>query len=298
MLAVFDFKTQVEQYINSTSRNPFSVRKTPNDRTVFTVFFGIQDVWEYAALEKDRAMQAIERSISELFHNLDRLAEHAGNDITVVVPRIVDLTFLPRFQALRDQSPETFAQKQHQYAFLANYWNTVLSQAAVEWRGGSIFQPQVDQIVVSQVRAKQLYSGKVEDAFGLGRQMPVFDEVEKPCLTQVDSNDGDGADAMEKCFKPDRHLFWYVCSQRVATMTGKHAIWTPKVQNHLSSQPTKISRITRTFSKSEKSRLVWQNPMVSTIRLFLPPSEHTQSLLSWTNPRTGTTCSSAVPHTN
>lgn len=210
-LALFDFKAQVQQFIDFEKREsviPDRLRKS-NQSTIFTVFFGLWDLLEYSALEKADALYAIDRSIEELFHNLNILAEHTSGTVKVILPKVMDLTFLPRFhQMRRDDSSPIIAQRQHQSVFLSTYWNTALSQAALDWGRGDLYMPNLNSMVMNQVRAQQLHSKHISDAFGYGKQKPLFDEVEQPCLSlETNGNSLQAAD-VKKCFNPTRHLFW------------------------------------------------------------------------------------------
>jgi hypothetical protein len=214
-LALFDFKTQVQQFIEfeKIEKTQTRIGEVANDDkwTIFTILFGLWDLWEYSMLDKAEAVHAMDRSVEELFHNLNLLADHVGGPIRVVLPKIMDVTFLPRFQMRKTNLDDIFAQDQHQLVFLWTYWNTALSQRAAEWKGGDIYMPDLNSIVMDQVRAKQLYSKQISDAAGVGKQSPLFDEVEKPCLSSLKTGDGiavlQTAD-VEKCFDPAKHLFW------------------------------------------------------------------------------------------
>jgi len=213
-LALFDFRTQVQQFIEYDNEQPGPVaQKGKIDLeakwTVFTVLFGIWDLLEYTSLEKEAAEHAVDRSVEELFHNLNDLASHVGMPIKVVIPKVVDVTFLPHFQNGKNGS-DVFANKQHESVFLWTYWNTLLSQAAAEWQGGDIYMPDMNAIVLDQVRQKQMYSSNTSDESGAGKQAPLFDEVEKPCLSLKAEGGGSDMQAadVEKCSHPARHLFW------------------------------------------------------------------------------------------
>ncbi|KAF2200507.1 hypothetical protein GQ43DRAFT_70969 [Delitschia confertaspora ATCC 74209] len=211
-LALFDFKTQVQQFLAFDKQSSrMSGRRTRQEASTFTVFFGIWDIWEYAVFSKDTAIHAINLSIDELFRNLDLLAERMGGPITVVIPRVPDVTFLPRFQSRKYQNAASFGHDQHQYVYLSTYWNTILSETALLWRNGDVFIPGLNNIIVDQIRAKQLHSSRVSDANGLGKLTPLFDDVEKPCKPlEAQSKDGEEthAGSAERCLEPDRHLFW------------------------------------------------------------------------------------------
>jgi hypothetical protein len=213
-LVLFDFQTQVQQFIafekeRGRQRIPERLRKV-DEWTIFTVFFGIWDLLEYSTLEKEAALYAIDRSVEELVHTLDVLADQVDGPVKVIMPRPVDVTFLPRYSNRKNDSATIFAQNQHQAVFLWTYWNMVLSRAANEWGKGDLFMPDLHGMIVNQVRSKQLYSKQISDATGWGKQTPLFDEVEQPCLASTTDGGADGlhAPAAERCADPANHLFW------------------------------------------------------------------------------------------
>ncbi|KAF2446725.1 hypothetical protein P171DRAFT_238164 [Karstenula rhodostoma CBS 690.94] len=208
MLAVFDFKMQVQQFIEFEKkkwRMP-GRHSAADEQSVFTVLFGTWDLLLFSPLDKAAAIRAIDRSVKELFHNLDVLADHVGTP-KVIVPNLMDVTFLPRYSDRKNEPATEFAQKQHQAVFLWSYWNTALSQAASEWTRGDVFVPNLHDIVIDEVRAKQMFTNRIADAKGNGRQEPLFEEVEKPCLVQ-DSNAQNLQAAAHPCTDPSTHLFW------------------------------------------------------------------------------------------
>lgn len=210
-ITVFDFKTQVQQFIKFEKnkwRLPGRHHSAVDEQSIFTVLFGTWDLLQFFRLDKDAAIRAIDRSVKELFHNLDVLADHVGTP-KVTVPNLMDVTFLPRYSDRKNESATEFAQAQHQAVFLWSYWNTALSQAASEWARGDVFVPNVHDIVMEEVRAKQMFTNRIADAKGNGRQAPLFEEVEKPCLVQ-DLNAQNLQAAAHPCTDPSTHLFWYV----------------------------------------------------------------------------------------
>ncbi|KAF2131075.1 hypothetical protein P153DRAFT_313377 [Dothidotthia symphoricarpi CBS 119687] len=207
-----DFQTQVQSFIafdKEKQHIPERLRKI-DEWTVFTVFFGLWDLLEYSMLDKESAMRAIDISIAEIFNNLDRLAKHVGSPTKIIIPKMVDITLLPYFQSEKDTDKEHFAENQHQSVFLWSYWNTVLSRTAAQWQHGPIFMPDPNAMVSQQVRDQQLYIRQISDAKGTGRQAPLFEEVERPCLSLKPENNATDlqAAAVEKCADPHRHLFW------------------------------------------------------------------------------------------
>ncbi|KAH7116737.1 hypothetical protein B0J11DRAFT_99673 [Dendryphion nanum] len=209
-LALFDFKTQVQQFLNFEKEKitiPERLRKV-EEHTIFTVFFGIWDILEYSTLSKEDAIDVIEKSIEGLFCGLDTLADHVKGDVKVVIPKAMDPTFLPWFQEKRNDSADIFAEDQHQTVFLWTFWNTALASRAANWGRGEIFLLDLHGIIMEQVRANQLYSHHVSDASGSGKQTPLFSDVRQPCLS-LDLDHGElQAAGVEKCVDPGKYLFW------------------------------------------------------------------------------------------
>jgi hypothetical protein len=207
----FDFKTQVEQYLTydkGIRRIAQRLRKV-DEWTFFTVYFGLWDLLEYSTLDRESAMRAIDRSIEGLFHSLDVLADNVAFPPKVVVPKMIDITLLPWFQSKKSTTREEFAETQHQMIFLWTYWNNVLLRKATEWKKGAVYLPNPNDIITSQVRDKQLHSKQISDANGAGKQAPLFEYVEQPCLASTPGIASDlQAAAVEKCSTPASHLFW------------------------------------------------------------------------------------------
>jgi hypothetical protein len=201
----FDFKTQMEQYVAyDKGRRVIPERLRKGDEwTFFTVFFGLWDLLEYSTLDKAAAMSAVVKSIEALFQSLDVLAEHSAHPPKVIIPKMIDASFLPEFQLQKKAMHEAdFAVTQHRMVFLWTYWNTVLLRTASKWQKGAIYMPGPNDLIMDQVRAKQLHARQISDATGVGKQAPLFEHIEKPCLDSVRGSD------LFKCSAPAEHLFW------------------------------------------------------------------------------------------
>lgn len=211
----FDFKKQVEQFIAYNKGRRFIPQRLrkEDEWTFFTVFFGLWDLLEYSALDKSVAMSAIDKSITSLFRQLDVLATATVFPPKVIIPKMIDVTFLPRFQMMKKAMHEAqFAETQHQLVFLWAYWNLVLHRTATQWKNGVVYMPEANEVIMQEVRAKQLHSKQISDAFGVGKQTPLFEHIQQPCLaSQRDSAGSLQASDVQKCSTPAEHLFWYVC---------------------------------------------------------------------------------------
>lgn len=210
----FDFKAQVEQFVTYNKERrviPQRLRKE-GEWTFFAVYFGLWDLLEYSTLEKSIAMYAIDKSITSLFRQLDVLAADAPFPPKVVIPKMIDVSFLPRFQMKKKAMREAqFAETQHRLIFLWSYWNLVLHRTAKNWKNGIVYIPEANEAIMQEVRAKQLHSKQLSDAFGVGKQAPLFEHIEQPCLaSQRDSAGSLQASDIQKCSTPAEHLFWFV----------------------------------------------------------------------------------------
>jgi len=130
----------------------------------------------------------------------------------VIVSRVADSTFLPRFQTNKNGTEGHFAEKQNHVVFAHTYWDTVLVRTATQWKKGEIFILDVNAILMDQIMERQMRSDGIADAFGNGKQRPLFQHVEQPCLqTRLDSHNIRLQPAVvDKCTDPAAHLFWCV----------------------------------------------------------------------------------------
>jgi hypothetical protein len=71
--------------------------------------------------------------------------------------------------------------------------------------------PEANEAIMQEVRAKQLHSNQLSDAFGVGKQAPLFEHIEQPCLASQRGSAGSlQASDVQKCSTPAEHLFWFV----------------------------------------------------------------------------------------
>jgi hypothetical protein len=228
-----DFKTQVRQFVQyeQGKRGGVSSRlRAVDEWTVFSVSFGLWDVLGYGALEQRAGMRAVDGSVAALFEGLDEVARQvsintkSSNKTTVVLPLLVDVTLLPRFQARRRDAlhEQLFAEEQHKLVFLSTYWNTAVARAAAQWEKegkGRVVMPDPNRVIVAQARASQLTVAlNRHDHDG---QQPLFDHIARPCLTSPDDLN---AATTAKCSDADRHLFWYRSSFSPPSPSNKRIV--------------------------------------------------------------------------
>ncbi|KAK8220287.1 hypothetical protein IWZ01DRAFT_425802, partial [Phyllosticta capitalensis] len=205
-----DFGTQVERWINSEQQrvNQTGVR----ENIVFTVFFGISDVWQYVGLDDKDAHQGIRQGIRTLFAHLDAIAKFMRKPIQVILPRIPDITFFPAF----GQQPEgPFPTYQRSAVFLVEKWNTELERAAREWYGGYVHLLAMDKWLLEMLREQQMYTIGIADENGDGKRSPTFTETTSPCLPlpvtgvqyPFDMDDAN-SNRTAPCADASQYLFW------------------------------------------------------------------------------------------
>ncbi|KAH7090301.1 hypothetical protein FB567DRAFT_558582 [Paraphoma chrysanthemicola] len=209
--AISDLKAQVQEYLSYEKARyniPQSLRAT-DKWTVFTVSFGLWDLLGFQDLDLEFAMLAIDNSISELFHQLELLTSNVSSPTKIVLSQMMEMTFLPCFQSMRNDTPDVFAEIEHKSNFLVAYWNTVLLRSAIEWEATDLFLLDPNAVVVDLVRGSQLNQGDRPDASGADGRTQLIEYVEQPCMDVLqDSTSGWQADVAEKCFDPSAHLFW------------------------------------------------------------------------------------------
>lgn len=93
-----DLKSQIEQWMDFEKQRLFIPPRRLNDeRTTFTGFFGIWDLWHISGLNKGMDEDAVERIILKLFVQLDAVAENSEFPVRIVLPQTVDVALLPGY---------------------------------------------------------------------------------------------------------------------------------------------------------------------------------------------------------
>lgn len=199
-----DLKEQIQQWLDYEEEKGDS---DADDEFLFAVSLGFWDMWQYATLDLGPAQDAISNSVYELFQQLDLIAEHFDEPPRIVLPKLWDVTFTPRFLSLsQDQSDLRFGEQQHKVIYLTNYWNTVMMQSAANWRKGLLFVPDWNTWLLDEIRSTQMLKVGVFDHMGLGQQIPDFLDVSNPCV--VAESMAEGNMHAVRCSHPRQHLFW------------------------------------------------------------------------------------------
>jgi hypothetical protein len=63
----------------------------PERSSLFALFFGTNDVWEFSYLDRRNAISAVEASLDSMFDQIGRVARHWADPPQVLVPTAIDV---------------------------------------------------------------------------------------------------------------------------------------------------------------------------------------------------------------
>lgn len=145
-----DLEIQVRDFLASGRQKTQS-----GSWTVFTVYFGTWDIWHYATLDKVEGMDAVEKTIATMFKQLDSLMDNIPDTtrITVVIPRLFDSTWLPKWITERTstEGSDKYGLIQRQAVTLKDYWDRLLDQRASEFQRHTV-TPDFNEWFLLQIR--------------------------------------------------------------------------------------------------------------------------------------------------
>jgi hypothetical protein len=85
-----DLRDQVDRWIEFET----AARKNgvgPERSSLFALFFGTNDVWEFSYLERHNAISAVEASLDSMFDQLSRVARHWADPPQILVLTAIDV---------------------------------------------------------------------------------------------------------------------------------------------------------------------------------------------------------------
>lgn len=182
--------------------------------TVFTVFFGLGDIWSLADVDLSEATQLVSTIVESLFEQLDLLAdavmEETEEPLTVVLPKVPDPTWLAIWLNERTgpMGSDRYGLAQRQAVLLADRWNRDLAARAAVWDGGDIIIPDFHQWMLDQMREPKRgeygFKGLLLGKYGV---QSTFTELRAPCVSYTALNTSKRAD-QTTCRDASHHLFW------------------------------------------------------------------------------------------
>jgi hypothetical protein len=204
-----DMRAQVQEWIEYEKQRVDTTPNEPNE-VLFSITFGFWDIAQYATLDIKEAQDAISCSLYELFQQLDVIAEHSAAPPRIVLPKLWDVTFHPRFAALSyGEDAKHYGEQQHKTVFLVRYWNTALVQMAGQWSRGDIFLLDWDNWLVAQIRSSQMHDRKIK-----GAPSPDFLDVSSPCVVLsasdqvINAAEDVAVGDVSVCSDSSNHLWW------------------------------------------------------------------------------------------
>lgn len=203
-----DLRVQVQQWISYEDSKAFRDLDVEDD-IIFTVFFGMWDMWQYAMLDHTAALAAISATVLWLFRQLDIIVEHSPSPPRIVVPSLWDITFTPRFrrELTKKEMDAFYGEQGHKMVYLIKYWNTELINLARTWSNGKLYVLDLDDWVAEIIRTQQLFDLGLAQANINDNQLPEFIDVSNPCL-HVTRTSSDKATLTNPCEYPEQYLFW------------------------------------------------------------------------------------------
>lgn len=152
-----DLAAQIQEFIALTPP-----AQTPKE-TLFLVSFGFWDIYSFAGLDYGLSMNVTDRTVNELFDQLDALYAHycqsqSAADTTakstdstnktepekpahpsppfrVIIPKLFDPTLLPGWLSQRPVplKPSSIAENQKNAVYLASRWNALIENKISSW---------------------------------------------------------------------------------------------------------------------------------------------------------------------
>jgi hypothetical protein len=210
--------------------------------TIFTVLFGVWEIWDFAGLEQNAVVPAVQECVSAIFTQLDRLVQakslswsSSAVPPTFILPKIPDPSFLPRWVQQRTSANgiDTYGRLQRQAVTLTNLWNHILEDQADKWinQGAAhLVMPDFNTWMLEQMRGPDMdetglaaiwkastaanHGGGGGGGGNAAAAAAKFTELELPCVNYTASSsyyqDEITTQPFSVCKDPSHYLFWYV----------------------------------------------------------------------------------------
>ena len=200
-----DLKAQVQQWLYSEkSRSGTGRMQVVEDSdTTFIVWFSLWDIWYISSLELSVAQLAVRNVLDALFKQLDLIADNWVHDLKIILPKAIDVTFLPLWHGTRTgpAGGDRWADDQRKAVLLVDQWNTELRRRARHWKKGEIYVFDAHEWLLQQMLASGTAAQAHEES---------WTDVRNGCVGDG-SSEGTG-EATEKravwCQNPRDYLFW------------------------------------------------------------------------------------------
>ncbi|KAL1959536.1 hypothetical protein VTO42DRAFT_1981 [Malbranchea cinnamomea] len=198
-----DLKTQISRWLEKEKQ---AVQDLSDDhvsrranRTLFSVSFGVWDLWRLITKEVDNPKASIQRIVQKLFDNLNDLASSVPADgIKIILLAPVDVTFLPAYGSK--------GQGTHRDAIgLFEEWNDQLRNHTAGWSHGTIYLVDTNAFLVDQIRERHLWVAGYIETQDYGKTGVAWENVHDPCISNPKNGTSNHGDI---CGSPEKVLFW------------------------------------------------------------------------------------------
>ncbi|CAD0083979.1 unnamed protein product [Aureobasidium vineae] len=210
-----DFGHQVDEYLaqDDARWQDDGEQRGLESTTIFTVFFGIWELWDFVGLPEEAVLPAVVDCIASMFAQLDRLVQAksvSSHRPTIIIPTVPDPSFFPRWINQRSSANGTdkYGQLQRHAVILTDLWNNLLHKKVAMWDKAHVVMPDFYAWMLEQMREPEI------DETGLAvvskiRAAAKFTEVTQPCVSYTAPSSGDGIETrpFTICDDPSHFLF-------------------------------------------------------------------------------------------
>ncbi|KAK2746608.1 hypothetical protein FQN55_005596 [Onygenales sp. PD_40] len=197
-----DLKTQMRRWMLKEEKATAGFTKEEIERrqkyTIFSVSFGVWDIWRLLGQDLAAAKLSAQRSVATIFEELSVLGfKWTAGEMKVVLMAAVDVTFLPAFKLNNETHRDAVP--------LVDEWNKQLKEHAKAWKNGPIFFLDTNSFLLDQLRERQLWVAGYIDTKDFGKDGMDWDNVDSACAV-VSKKWLLGK--QEVCRVPEKYLFW------------------------------------------------------------------------------------------
>lgn len=209
-----DLKAQVQQWLHSEQRqSKTGGAQAAEDRdTTFIVWFSLWDIWYLSGLELSVARLAVRNVLDALFQQLDLIASNWVHHLKIILPKAVDITFLPLWHRTRTgpAGGDRWADDQRKAVLLVNQWNTELSRRARHWKKGELYVYDAHEWLLQQMLNQEMLAQRLAGATAAQAHNGSWVDVRNGCMGSGSSEGKGKAVEMSsvQCQNSRNYLFW------------------------------------------------------------------------------------------
>ncbi|KAI5852589.1 hypothetical protein DFP73DRAFT_533328 [Morchella snyderi] len=145
-----DLRTQVAAWIEAEQK-AIADGKSQERSSLFSVFFGVNDVWKYSSYSRADGVAAVDASLDSMFEQLGVVGANWPDPIQVLMPYVLDITMLPGWKRFRER--KDFRQEQLKNAvLLTRKWNHGLDLRARNWKKGRVLLWDMNKWFLDAIR--------------------------------------------------------------------------------------------------------------------------------------------------